>query len=227
LRRRRRRTLPAALVAGVEGEGLDHPLARLRAARSELLRPPSGDGSVDALRLRSRYNDATRGLTLQMSAAADWPAMTGRLMRCARVVGRSRSQRLKSRAGLSPRRPFADTLLAQAAGGGGGGGAALSNVAVALQPHGAEPLDALEASLGLAGWQAAPTRAVLSSRGNPSGAGALMALCLAVEDAALTRSARAGGGLWGALRSSAAAPRHLLALALGPGVTAEGLLLEL
>jgi len=128
------------------------------------------------------------------------------------------------------RRPFVDALLAQYAasrGSGEGPPPRLAEARVALQPSGAAWLEAVEASLGLQDWQAAPARAVLASRGNPSGAGALMALCLALEDAALVRGARGGRGMWGGLRGAEGRAGHLLALALGPGVTAEGLVLEM
>ena len=86
--------------------------------------------------------------------------------------------------------------------------------AYALQPSTAAALAAATAALRLAPWQAAPASAVLAARGSASGAGALMALSVALDALALRRRA-------------AKPPRHALALALGPGITAEGLVLEL
>jgi hypothetical protein len=60
------------------GAAAARPLARILHARSELLRPP--DGGPDALRLRARYNDDTRGMALQMSLPVDWAEQTGRLI---------------------------------------------------------------------------------------------------------------------------------------------------
>jgi len=71
----------AAVVAGCEGEGLGVPLARIIAARSELL-SEEGAAGADALRLRARYNDATAGLALQMTLPVDWAQQTGALIGC-------------------------------------------------------------------------------------------------------------------------------------------------
>ncbi len=91
---------------------------------------------------------------------------------------------------------------------------AAATSAYALQPSTAAALAAAAEALRLAPWQAAPAVAVLAARGSASGAGALMALAGALDEVSLRRRA-------------AKRPRHALALALGPGITAEGLVLEL
>jgi predicted naringenin-chalcone synthase len=91
---------------------------------------------------------------------------------------------------------------------------AAATSAYALQPSTAAALAAAAEALRLAPWQAAPAVAVLAARGCASGAGALMALAGALDEVALRRRA-------------SKRPRHALALALGPGITAEGLVLEL
>ena len=74
----------AALVSGVgrsaSGAEAARPLARILHARSELLRPPEGGG--DALRLRARYNERTKGMALQLSLPEDWAQQTGAVIAC-------------------------------------------------------------------------------------------------------------------------------------------------
>ena len=89
-----------------------------------------------------------------------------------------------------------------------------SSCLVALHPSGEGLLDGSAAALGLELRHAAASRAVLGTRGNPSGAGTLMALGLGIEAAA------AAGGAPGG-------PSHAVAVALGPGPSAEGLVLRL
>jgi predicted naringenin-chalcone synthase len=84
---------------------------------------------------------------------------------------------------------------------------------VALHPSGEGLLRGSAAALGLEPCHAAASRAVLGTRGNPSGAGTLMALGLGIEAVA---AAGAPGG-----------PSHAVAVALGPGPSAEGLVLRL
>jgi predicted naringenin-chalcone synthase len=120
------------------------------------------------------------------------------------------------------RRPFASALLEECAAASGAR-VAPGEAAYALQPSGAAALAAATAALALQPWQAAPAAAVLAARGSASGAGALMALAALLDSAAL-RPARGSAGR-GA--SKQPRPRHALALALGPGITAEGLVLEL
>ncbi len=102
---------------------------------------------------------------------------------------------------------------------------ALEEAAFALQPSGAAALAAAGSALRLAPWQAAPAAAVLAARGSASGAGALMALAAVLDSASLRRGSAAAPAAAGA--ATTPRPRHALALALGPGVTAEGLVLEL
>jgi len=109
--------------------------------------------------------------------------------------------------------PFAAALLEEC-GEETGTRVAAASAAYALQPTTQAALAAAAQALRLQPWQAAPAEAVLASRGCASGAGALMALSAALDNLALRRRA-------------APRPRHALALALGPGVTAEGLVLEL
>jgi predicted naringenin-chalcone synthase len=113
-------------------------------------------------------------------------------------------------------RPFAAALVEECEAATGTRVAA-ADAAYALQPSGAAALAAATSSLRLAPWQLAPAAAVLAARGSASGAGALMSLAAVLDGAAL-RAARP---------AHATRPRHALALALGPGVTAEGLVLEL
>lgn len=212
----------AAIVAGVEGEGLQRPLARVLGCRSELLRSADastgGDAAPDALRLRARYNDATEGMALQMSVAPDWPEQTARLIRCVPQRTTLLLYALTAHLPVPPpaTSPFADALLSDTAAATGAAPLTLSRCLVALHPAGNAPLAAAASALSLAPWQAAPASAVLASRGNPSGAGSLMALAVALE------SARLGPQALPATR-----PQHLVALALGPGVSAEGVVLEL
>jgi hypothetical protein len=49
-------------------------------ARSELLRPPEGGG--DALRLRARYNERTKGMAMQLSLPDDWAQQAGAVIAC-------------------------------------------------------------------------------------------------------------------------------------------------
>jgi len=194
----------AAVVGGPDGPGCAQPLARFRAARSELLRGDGGAGP-EMLRLRARYSAPLRGLALQMTSPPDWSHQSALLLR-----------------------PFAEALLAdveaeQALQNSHFSAAAPlrlghPHLLLALQPAAEPVLRAQSAALG-APWDGpalAASRAVLSSRGDPSGAGALMALGVLLEERQLARGGRGSAGL-----------ETVLALALGPGVTAEGLLLEL
>ena len=74
----------AAVVSGVgrsaAGGEAARPLARILHARSELLRPPEGGG--DALRLRARYNERTKGMAMQLSLPDDWAQQAGAVIAC-------------------------------------------------------------------------------------------------------------------------------------------------
>ena len=74
-------------------------------------------------------------------------------------------------------------------------------------------LSAAAEALSLSAHQTAMSRAILDTRGNPSGAGALMSMALGVE-----------ASLLGPIQER---PSHAVAVAMGPGLSAEGVVLQL
>jgi len=191
--------------AGLSAAGVPpaRPLAHVLHCRSELL--PAAE-AAESPRLLGRYNPETEGTALQLLLPADWAAQTGRLIKCGGIWG------VDFPILTLCCRPFADALLADCAAATGTR-VSPRDAAFALQPAAADVMAAAAASLGLQPWQSAPGAAVLACRGSPSGAGALMALAAALDCAALLPPRRR--------------PRHAVALALGPGPSAEGLVLAL
>jgi alkylresorcinol/alkylpyrone synthase len=182
------------------------PLARLAASRSGLIRAPDGAPTADQMWLRES------GFRPDGSIIGE------------NFVGKGVPKHL-----LRSLAPFVEELLAdyeaaaaRAAGSESGGDDAaaererfappLASLPVLCHPGGPAVLDTVTRALRLAPWQLAHSWAVLSGRGNMSGATNLFVL----HDF-LTGGARLPDG---------SRATHAMGLAFGPGLAVEGLLLE-